>query len=55
MSLLFADLYSGELMMTYASLTSRIAKLILNALMVEKSSSNSNMLLGKSSRCDLVT
>lgn len=33
-------------MITYSSLTSRIAKLILNALMVEKSSSNSNMLLG---------
>lgn len=43
----FVDLYTGELMMTYASLTSRIAKLIINALAVERSSSNSNMLLGK--------
>ncbi|XP_067941630.1 ral GTPase-activating protein subunit beta-like [Watersipora subatra] len=40
------DLYSGELMLTYLSLTSRVAKIILNALTVEKSSGNSNMLLG---------
>ena len=42
-----SDLYTGDVMFNYLSLRSRIAKLILNSLMIEKESSNTNMLLGK--------